>query len=170
VEGLEQIQKIDKTKWNKSLYFIMPMIGISSNYRNLINCYLGDSTYPKYNYSKILVELKFKDNNILKNIYLEDSYETKQNTCIYVFKVPEEFEKDYYLFLQGKYSQFSDKYKSKILNQVQIKPIQNSYVYKILYKTADLKAELEERIGQELPTDAEICSIADWNKEIREEM
>lgn len=170
MERVEEIEKVDKTKWNKSVYFILPMIGISSNYRNLINCYLGDSKYPKYNYNKILVELKFKDNYILKNEYLTEYYETEKNTVIYVFDVPDKFEKDFFLFLTGKYSKFSDNYKKHILSFIQIRPVQNSYVYKILYKTTDLKLKVEESIGQELPDDAEICSIADWSKEIREEM
>lgn len=168
MEQVEKIQlKIDKSKWNKSVYFILPMIDINSNYRHLINSYLGDSKYPTDNFNKILVELKYKDNTILNNIHLENNYETEDGTYIYVFNIPEKYNEDYQLFLKGKYSLFSEKYKKKILSFVIKKPIQTSYVYKILYKTSDLKFELEESIGQELPDDAELCSIADWDKEIK---
>lgn len=164
--------EVDKSNWNKSVYFILPMIGINSNYPNLINCYLGDIVNkPEYNFEKIFVHLKFRDDrNMMKSTYYNSFYRDETDNIIsyiYIFDIPNHYSLDYKLFCQGSYSMFSKRYKDQILSLIRTRPIQNSPTYKVLYKTLDLKQKIEEMIGEELSIDAEVCSITNLESEIR---
>jgi len=165
--------KVDRSKWNKSVYFILPMIGLNSNYPNLINSYLGDIVNkPEYNYEKIFVHLKYRDDkNIINRPYYNSFYRDQDIdgniSYIYIFDIPDHFNLDYKLFCDGAYSRFSKRYKDQILSLIRTRPIQNSPTYKVLYKTLDLKKIIEDMIGEDLPMDAEVCSITNLSREIR---
>lgn len=140
---------VDRTAYNKSVYFILPMIGLDSKYFSLINCYLGDSNYPEYSFNKILMNCKYNDEKLRAYKYYNTEYKLDNKTWMYVFDIPEHFNNDYVLFCQGKYSEFSNEYKQQITKFLS-KPIQNQQVYKILFKTADRKAYIENLVGESI--------------------
>ncbi len=164
---LVQQKSIDKSIWNKSIYFILPMIGINSSYYNLVNCFLGDNlNKPELNFRRIFVQLLEKDIKLEKYTYFESSYQIKNDGWMYIFKVPKQFDKDYTLYCDGKYSLFSDDYKDQIIRCIRERPYQNSPVYKVLFKTLDQKEHIEELIGQKLLDHEEVCSRPDLDLEL----
>lgn len=170
-EILQQTSKnkgiIDKSKWNKSVYFIVPMIGINSGYFNLVNCYLGDNTNrPELNFRRIFLNIKYKDEKLLGIEYYQSFYRLEDNTYMYIFHIPEQFKEDYDLFCAGKYSKFSEDYKKQIIRLINMKPVINSSVYKILHKTSDQRKKIEDMIGQPLKDDEEVCSRPNLDAEI----
>ena len=67
-----------------------------------------------------------------------------------IFQVPEKFSKDYLLFKNGKYSQFSSEYK-KLFNRYtaneKAQPIEST-VWRVIHKSIELKKELELYFGE----------------------
>ena len=85
---------------------------------------------------------------------------------MYVFDIPRRFEDDYNKFCNGQYSEISDEAKGLLIKHTGIKPVMNSQVYKVLYKTADQKKKIEDLIGEKLPLSAEVCSRPNLDDEV----
>lgn len=82
---------------------------------------------------------------------------------LYVFHVPEMFKSDCELFLSGGYSKFSDAYKDRILRFHAANL--ESFFGQILTKDEKKKKELEGKIGQNIPANAEVYSVPDMADE-----
>lgn len=85
-------------------------------------------------------------------------------TVLYTFKLPEEFKEDIDLILQGKYSQISEKAKTRILqfhSSSKTKPIGQ-----ILYRCPLRKAVIEQEIGGKIPLDNELFEMFNVSNEI----
>ena len=67
---------------------------------------------------------------------------------MFVFQVPGIFKEDYLLFKEGKYSHFSDEYKSRFKK--------GSNIYKVLHKDPTLKKYWENLLHTKLPRDNEV--------------
>jgi hypothetical protein len=157
---------INRLDYNKSVYFVLPMVGLDSKYFSLINSYLGDNlNKPNYNFNKIFANIKYNDEKLRANPFYNTEYALPDRTWMYVFNIPEFFENDYVLFCDGKYSQFSADYKNQITKYLQ-KPVQDSHIFKIIHKTADRKEYIENLVGQKLLDTEEVCSIPNLDKEI----
>jgi len=114
--------------------------------------------------------------------YLE-VYDLGNKHVLYVFKIPEKFKSDYYTFLNGKYSKFSEEYKrlfpeksylldvdGKIVRDLKGKPIlQQSPFYHVFTKSDYLKAQLADKLGydenDEIFNDLELFDIQYPEKE-----
>lgn len=162
------LKKTPRDNRNKSIFFVLPFLGQPSYwYYELINCYLGDTkNKPDFTFNKIFLNLRNYDKKVLSASYFNQFYQLEDNTYMYVFDIPREFEEDYNKFCNGKYSEISEKAKALICRCSGVKPIINSVVYKVLYKTADQKKKIEDLIGEELPLSAEVCSKPDLEKEV----
>lgn len=161
----------NKHIYTKSTSFILPMLGHHvSYYKGIINCYLADfdHAYDDWNFNKIFV-LTLENNDQLKyNSYYLSAYIIEGNTgrkYMYVFDIPIIYFENYELFIQGKYSQFTQIYKDHLVSSIKLKPVQDHTVYKVIYKTAGMKKEIEDRIGQLLHDSAEVFSIPDLKQE-----
>lgn len=151
---------------NKSVHFIIPMIGVP-RFNSLINCYLGDNTkHPELNFKGIFLHTSAVESALVSNPYYYLSYELDDGTYMFVFKIPTHYEKDYLLFCEGKYSQFSDDYKARLCSMQTVSPLINSDVYQIIYKTPKKRQSIEDKIGMKLLDSEEVCSIPDLDKEI----
>lgn len=151
---------------NKSCFFILPLLGYPSYwYYGLINCYLKDIINKPELEDKVFINLKNYDNKVLRIPEFNQFYQLEDKTYMYVFNLPNRYKEDYYKFCEGKYSQLSPDAKSLICKLSGIKPIQESVVYKVLYKTADQKAAIEELIGEKLPLEAEVYSSPNLERE-----
>ena len=84
---------------------------------------------------------------------------------MHVFKVPEKYQSDYNLFKDGKYSKLDYDYKVLIFKFHGITDPEHR-VAKVLFKHEDLKEEIEDRIGADIPQGNELSSVPDWNVEI----
>jgi hypothetical protein len=153
---------------NKSAFFILPLLGQPSYwYYGLLNCYLGDiNNKPELTFKKIFINSESYDSKLLSTKYFNQLYQLEDNTYMYVFDIPKEYEEDYNKFSDGKYSDISEQAKALICKHSGIKPIMNSVVYKVLYKTADQKQKIEDLIGEELPLSAEVYSRPDLDREV----
>jgi len=89
-------------------------------------------------------------------------YCIKNKYCYYVLKIPDDFMNDYYLLLEGKYSQISTKAKGYILGHLhkfythRLEKVHE--VWKILNKDVSLRRQLEERLNTSLSDEDELST------------
>ena len=83
---------------------------------------------------------------------------------MFVFNVPEDYQSIYDQYKKGKYSEFPEDYKIQIFKFHNITSAEHK-VAKVLFKHPDLREELEDRIGVEIPENMEVSSIPDMNLE-----
>lgn len=102
-----------------------------------------------------------KEKNLSK--FLIDDYDYDNYTVI-VYEFP--LDKDYALFLEGKYSEMSKEYKDKISDPIKI-GIQDEprLCWRICNKTRDLKEYWETKLGVELDSTMEYYSKPDLDNE-----
>lgn len=153
---------------SKATFFILPLLGQPSYwYYGLMNCYLGDEiNKPELTLNKIFIQVKSYDNKLNGIPYFNQFYKLEDNTYMYVFNIPDKFVDDYERFCKGEYSKMSETAKQLICKLSGVKPIMNSTVYKVLYKTLDQKNKVEQLIGQVLPDSAELYSIPNMESEL----
>jgi len=84
---------------------------------------------------------------------------------MYLFKIPNGFEKDVEHFLEGRYSKFSDTLKKQILRFYN-DPKKESVVAKIIYKSPDLKSLMEKDLNVKLSDATELASKPILEQEI----
>lgn len=156
---------VDKSKYNKSVSFVLPMLGHNQDFfYSLINCYLGDSSKPEYNFRRIFLRNKYKDDKLRAILHYESEYKL-DDSYMYVYLIPDEFQEDYMKFCDGKYSEFSQAYKDQICRLLGKKEYHHSQIYKIIYKTLDRKQRIEELVGQSIGNQ-EVCSKPNLEDEI----
>lgn len=156
---------------NKSQTYILPMIGRKlsdfasdvfpfSNYRNT---FIGDKDKPSlknnilllYRFSNepqfLELEKNFQTHRYFHSIYEPDSFHT-----MIVFNIPEQFQREYDLFKQSKYSLFSESYKRHIgfFHNINL----THEVMGTLYKTEWRFKQLEKKFGIEIPRNQEAGS------------
>ena len=155
-------------KKNKTCYFIIPLLGYSVNFFTaLINCYLGDNTNkPDLTFKKVFIHLKYYDEKIVGIKYFNHYYRLEDDTYMYVYNIPKEFENDFILFCDGQYSKISQEAKDLICQKSGVRPVMDSLVYKVLYKTNDQKQLIEELIGEKLKDEYEVYSKPNLNREV----
>jgi hypothetical protein len=121
--------------------------------KNFENCYIGDGNHPEigrkifllYNYQMTIEYVKFERKIELIPTFSTDYDYGDERQVMYVFDVPIEHKNDFNLFLEGKYSEFSEDLKQKILKFWDIKGTDNS-LYRELYAsslTEDSKLQIE---------------------------
>ena len=129
--------------------FIVPTLGIKRKDlkdNGFINGYLEDFNHeldykdvvyllfkPKnLNEFRVFLEKCYEDNDLI----IEDYNDNNNNKIIIIFKMKEEFKKDYNLILAGKYSKTSEKFKEQfpktviLANGVETASLQQMIFYK----------------------------------------
>jgi hypothetical protein len=150
-------------QYTKTTQFMLYAIGINKNSRLInnyfINSYLDDRGI-EHRYERPIFVLfgvkSFKDREwrkvyetLVKTVNYVDDYDCgkqdDRNLVMMVFKVPDEFERDYYYFKRGKYSQFSQAYKDKFPKQLpgDDGKMKDSVIWQVITKAPELKRELE---------------------------
>lgn len=158
---VKEIKKRKTTKLNKSVHFILPMLGLAYNeVKHIVtNSYLRDNTY-RSNYINYYIFLQTTDkDDSFKTIpsYVEN-YNIPEG-YMYVFKTPKEFEEDYLKFILGKYSEFSSDYKRKIVTLLPDN-YQQTNVFKVIMKSKEAKKLIEDKLGCSIG-EQEVMSIPD---------
>jgi hypothetical protein len=153
---------------SKTAQFILPLLGLKVNqlFRDdlLCNAYIGyKDEYGKHLYLlyrcndeekfNILEENLLELNLDLKTIHINDDF------CLFRLNFPLKFINDIKIIMYGKYSKISQEAKFCIIQFY--KATKNSPIYQILYKTEERKKIVEEKIGKELPNEAELFSVFD---------
>lgn len=170
VERAEAVnpKKAIPEKKNKSCSFILPLLGKRRDYfEGLINCYLGDEVNkPLDSLTKLFVHMEQYSDSYTKIDSFDQFYKLDDDTYMLVYNIPSKLQDDYIRFYKGEYSKMSEDAKELICKFSSQRPVMNSIVYKVLYKTADQKEAVEKLIGQKLPMDAEVYSIPDLDREV----
>jgi hypothetical protein len=168
--NITRITKISDTSFiinhtipTKTKHFLLPALGdyeLDFSYNALlINCYL------KLDNNSIVLVYRFipttQYNLLDKYLRTSELYVTTTNnsytTVAYEMKIPTHYSKDVTKFLEGKYSELSDRLKKRILSFHKL----NLYgeTAKILYKDSELRKQLEIELGLPLVKGAELHSI-----------
>lgn len=143
----------ERVDYTFSTMFLLPMININEGwYSTFVN--------TKFTVDDEIIMICKSAENVINN-YLIKTF-IKDDLYYYVFKVPEHFIKDFELFKESKYSEFSNDLKAKILS---IKG-NESEECSVVFKYESRKKWLEDKIGVELKSNAELLSAVDFNKEV----
>ena len=97
--------------------------------------------------------------------YYMESEDLSKRTVLYTFKIPDDHLENYTFFIDGKYSEFLEKYKVRILRFHNSG--KSSTLGKILYKDPTRKEELEKllELNIEIDKNAELYSIPNLEEE-----
>ena len=157
----------------KSFTYILPLMDYFVNVRkrNLVNTYVGSKDKLELtNHIFLLYKFHGTKDFILYEEKLEKSsifhskYDPDKTHVMFVFSVPEDYQDIYDLYLAGKYSEFPQDYKIQIFKFHNINEATHR-VAQVLFKHPDIREELEERLGVELPEDVEVSSVPDMELE-----
>jgi len=122
-------REVESSKLNTCAFFILPMVNINHKIlpkKQFINCYV-DKDYHIYLIFEVDKDFEQLTQGIFTYIKEDNEYllETTMNNDEYIFKfrIPQECEKDFDMFMKGSYSNFSILHKNKLLLYFQDKPI-----------------------------------------------
>lgn len=122
-----------------------------------INGYIDDANKVLHYEDSIFLLFKPSNLDVFK-IFLDDEYENTKKILddydyedgyvVVVYKLPEEFKKDYELIKQGKYSKTSKKFQDQFPEKVEfLKTSETSLQHLIFNKDEKLRAYWEDKIG-----------------------
>lgn len=154
----------------KTSLFLLPCLGgtrLSFGWDYLVNAYVSKEEQPKLHL--IYRFIGSENYNTLEKFLINNKYFLKVNEkdkylTTYIFNLPDEHLEDYHLFLNGKYSKLSEQLKQKIMCFHKLD--KKSNIYRTLYKSKELKKELEMELGIKLDEESELASIPEFKTEI----
>ena len=182
---------------NRSNTYVLPMLGgLESNYRGTKfpqsqykGCFLGDKVQEGYESNQIMLLYRlpfqssenvdnwtsFETFNLMGSKYFRGDYKADKHHQMYVFDIPEQWKKDYNLFLEWAPSKFTDAYKRQMLifynvekNGGVLNPL-----YQVLYKNSkhgeQRFLELETLLNCSIPREQENSSSPYWEIEYFQE-
>lgn len=146
--------------YTKTTQFMLPAIGINIKskliFNFFVNTYIEDSGI-RHNYKRpIFVLFAVTDfstrewSKVYSTLVKTDNYihdydvgiKDEKKLVMMVFKVPDEFEQDYYHFKRGRYSQFSEAFKAKFPRY--IGDGKESLLWQAINKAPELKRKIED--------------------------
>jgi|TARA_R110002020_G_scaffold292835_2_gene508252 hypothetical protein len=161
-------------KLTKSYDFLLPLTGYSSVDLKpyLVNVYLGDTSLLDWDLDSpdIFVLMKYNgamhfynlEKEIEKHEYFKNSYSLfRGRYLMFVFTITE-FQKEYDLFLKGKYSKFSRPAKVRLMKHRSNK----SAIPFVLDKGQELRTYWEGRLDAQLPENSEVWPIVNYDEEL----
>lgn len=163
-------------KYNKKMtcttLFLRPTLEIKTRdleANNFINAYLDDISHDIH--YEDCIYLLFKPHDFDKfqyflsrersRISIVEDYDYEEYVVV-VYNIPEKFKKDYQLFLEGKYSEFSKDIREVIGNNISPECIQ----LKVITKSPELKEHWEKEFGVEMDQDQEVWEKPDLSREV----
>jgi hypothetical protein len=172
------IEQMMELKYNCSTFFLLQPLDLDLRKMiavGFVNSYLKTSSRIGVECDNPIYVLfkkpendggKFADfliTQLNKNEHLIEEIDCEEHTLL-IYCLPEEFNGDYELFLSGKYSKFSRKFKSKFKKY---KDNNKNYAaqYMIINKHPDWKQEVEEYFNTSLDYDDELWKLPDLKKE-----
>lgn len=156
--------------------FLVPGLGINVEevrFRyGFINGYISDK--DQYAYDRA-VYLLFKPKDVIefqlfferekkRTINLIDDYDYEDGHTVLVYEFPSKFDKEFQLFLGGRYSRFRNKYKELLpvfeskLDEDDIPFSEHTIQFMVIYKSKALREYLEKKMDTILTDDEELWS------------
>lgn len=170
--------------YNRSKTYLFPLltlfISFEEEHFNLLkNTYLFDSEGKYKNCIFLEHDISFKlpehtkyEHRLVDNPHFVDLIDCSDNKVIYIFKFPQDYMREYNLYLDSKFSLFSEDAKDVILNfwkKIYGKTVPGvkfiMKVKQILYKEESLRKELEKKLSVVLDRNAELCEFVDVKNE-----
>ncbi len=157
-----------KKKKTTSFTFVLPMLFDSRGHiPSVKDCYIrAKGKDDKKEHIFLLVDKGESDKDLGRmrnNPYYEEEEEVDNANLLITFKAPDEYKREYDLFLESKYSEFSESFKQRILRFHGITKTHN--VGKVLYRSEDLYKKWEERLNVDISRDLEIGSKIKMKRE-----
>ena len=173
-----------KIRYNKSKTYLLPLLSeyviLEPLYFKNINTYIFDDktlynnsifVFFEYKKGKNAKIEKYEQELVQSMLFQDIIYSDNYSTC-FVFNFPKKFIGEYYLFLQGKYSEYSNYAKTLIvefytelyngnLNAIDFLMT----VKQVLFKDEKLKQKIEKDLGVVLDSNAELTSIMNMRDE-----
>lgn len=167
-------RRFDPKERTKSYVFLPPMLDLDPVYMQvhlMLNAYMfcddvqsdGNLIFLHYEYQDLDGSFARLENNFKQLPEFKGMFDPDKYTTIFYFEVPVQWYDDYVLYKESKYSRISQKLKNKILRFYALGP--QSQVYKVLYRDAEKKKQLEEELDVILPEDAEVASALEFSNE-----
>ena len=177
-------KELPRVKYNRSYTYLSPMLSdeaLGIKYM-LRNAFIADEDYPEFNYHIFLLyqfsgDITFSrfEKEVEYGKHFVKSYDVDKYQVMKVFSVPDKYKKEYDLFMDSKYSKFSESYKNKILefhNLPKEDVVQNevlvteSYIADVLWKRERAFQKLEDLIGCKIPRNQEASGKWEIDREI----
>lgn len=145
-----------------------------------INAFLNDVTHEHHYNNSIYLLFRppdlgafewFAEGEKARTHLLIEEYDYPKGFVVLVYKFPAEYMDDYRLFLKGKYSDFSDKYKElfpmekKGSSKKGIPYTDPTFFAHVFTKSKEMRRFWEEKLGVELEANSDVWSIPDIVKE-----
>lgn len=165
---MAQIIKQERS-YNRSLVYLMPCLlqhlTVKKDY--LVDSYLFNGKEDddpkillKYKWFTGMTEFELE---MTQSPLFVDAIDLDEEHIVFVFLIPGEFIKDYYAFIEGKYSELSKKLQENI--QSYWRADSSSMLYKVLKKDETLREEMSKELGCSIPKSAELSSIPNKQEE-----
>lgn len=141
-----------KGNHNDTTKFLLPIMFPNFTHDELFSdyfkeAYIGTMDDEKFDDTLILVYSEGSEPSIIDtNLKKLDSFETKDD-IVYVFEIETDLDDEYSKFISGRYSEFTEESKQKILNFWD--EDENSILHGILYKTEKGKEKLVSVVDKE---------------------
>jgi hypothetical protein len=153
--------------------FLVPLLGIQKvalDEMGFISGYLGDVS-QEVQYDEAIYMLFKPEDQELFGLFVRnetntnkrnliDDYDYDGRYTVLVYQIPEKFISDYKLFLEGKYSEFSDAAKKMFPEETPVivrghREILPSFAYRVFNKEERMRKWIEDLLGVKLDKDAE---------------
>lgn len=163
--------------------FLLPGIGLQRQdilQHGFIAAYIDDINHAiKYKHSIYLLYKptstfkEFLENEYRRTKLLIEEYDYPKGYVIVVYRFPEEFIPDYELFLEGKYSKFSEHYKNAfpktiwIENEYGLKSEKFTFHHLVFMKHLIIREYWYDKLGIDIPKDGEYWTKPDIEEKER---
>lgn len=173
------INDASSTEFTCSTLFLLPAIGLQRKdilKYGFMDAYLDDVNHePHYEASVYLLFRPenmdgfqvFLDKEYRRTKLLIEDYDYAGGYVVTVYRIPEEYLREYDLFLKGKYSKFRKKYMQLFARTAEVTTddgkvvTESSLAYHIFDRTPSMREYWEEKLGAQLDEDAEMWSKPD---------
>ena len=169
-------------QYTKTMIFLFPLLELPVNLfklkdkSRLVNCFMYDTKIKKHRENCVFVVIdNYQDpefSDFEKKLESYENFVTSYDILhgkysVKIFNVSDKFVEDYKLFLNGKYSEFSDDAKDIVVNiNIKAKLKSEKLLDAIFSRSSEAKKILEDSLGTELPKNAEVYGIYTLEKEI----
>lgn len=145
-----------------------------------INAFIDDFTHEHHYENSVYLLFRptdlaafewFVEGEKMRTLLLIEEYDYPKGFVVLVYKFPAEYMDDYRLFLKGKYSEFSEKYKAlfpmerKGTTSKGLPYVEPTFFSHVFSKSKEMREFWEKRIGQTLEGNIDVWSIPDIHKE-----
>jgi hypothetical protein len=174
------IKDASSLEFTCSTIFLLPAIGLQRKdilKYGFMNAYLNDINHePQHDLSLYLLFKPgdmdafqvFLDKEYKRTKSLIEDYDYAGGYVVTVYRMSQEYLKEYEMFLKGKYSKFRKKYMQLFAKTVEVMDengkiiTETSLAHHIFDRTPSMREYWEEKLGENLDEDAEMWSKPDF--------